>query len=187
MDGYLRQSTPATLKLGPFVDSTDGFTAKTALTIARANVRVSKNGGAFAQKTETTTCTHDENGYYGCPIDATDTNTLGRMRVTSIMSTALPVFHTFLVRSAFWYDTEVAGLRFVGEVTSGSGTALIIPATVAFDIDEFAGRHVTIPYGALRGQTRRIVSNTASGGTHTLTLNAAFNGTVDATCGYKIF
>lgn len=47
--GRLKQSTAANIVLGPFVDSTDGVTAETALSIAQANVRLSKNAGTIAQ------------------------------------------------------------------------------------------------------------------------------------------
>lgn len=46
--GYLKQSTAATIKVGPFLDSTDGDTAETGLTISQADVRLSKNGGNMA-------------------------------------------------------------------------------------------------------------------------------------------
>jgi hypothetical protein len=45
---WLREDTVVTVKLGPFVDSTDGATAKTGLTIQKADVRLSKNGGDMA-------------------------------------------------------------------------------------------------------------------------------------------
>jgi len=35
--------------------------------------------------------THDENGYYDIPLNTTDTNTLGRLRVAVSKSGALPV------------------------------------------------------------------------------------------------
>ena len=78
---YLRQSTSLTLKIGPFLDDSDGKTAETGLTITQADVRISKNGGNIAQKNQNTTCTHDELGIYGCPINATDTATLGRLQL----------------------------------------------------------------------------------------------------------
>ncbi len=87
----LKQSTAATIKLGPFIDDTDGKTAETGLTIAQADIRLSKNGGDFAQKNSTTSATHDENGYYDIPLNATDTGTLGRLRVAVSKSGALPV------------------------------------------------------------------------------------------------
>ena len=101
----IKQSTAVTLKIGPFLDDTDGKTAETALTIAQADVRLSKNGGDIAQKTEATSCTHDELGIYGCPIDTTDTGTLGRLQLWVHESGALPVWHEFLVVTANVYDT----------------------------------------------------------------------------------
>ena len=44
----LRQSTAVTVPYGPFVDSTDGVTPETGLTIQKAHVRVKKNGGDMA-------------------------------------------------------------------------------------------------------------------------------------------
>ena len=109
MDQLLKQSTAATVKVGPFVDDTDGKTAETGLTIAQADIRLSKNGGAFAQTNNSAGATHDENGYYGVPLDATDTGTLGRLRVAISESGALPVVHDFLVVPAAVYDSLVAG------------------------------------------------------------------------------
>lgn len=101
---YLKQSTAVTLKIGPFLDDTDGKTAETGLTITQADVRLSKNGGDIAQKNEATSCTHDELGIYGCPIDATDTDTLGRLQLWVHESGALPVCHQFLILPRNVYD-----------------------------------------------------------------------------------
>ena len=101
----LKQSTAATIKLGPFIDDTDGKTAETGLTIAQADIRLSKNGGNFAQTNNTAGATHDENGYYDIPLNATDTGTLGRLRVAVSKSGALPVWQDFLVVTANVYDT----------------------------------------------------------------------------------
>ena len=109
MTQLLKQSTAATIKIGPFVDSTDGVTAETALTISQADIRLSKNGGAFAQTNNATGATHDENGYYGVPLDTTDTNTLGRLRVAVNESGALPVWQDFMVVNANVYDSLVGG------------------------------------------------------------------------------
>lgn len=102
---HLRQSTAITLKIGPFLDDTDGKTAETGLTIAQADVRLTKNGGDYAQKNEATSCTHDELGEYGCPLDTTDTNTLGRLKLLVHKSGALPVWHEFMVITANAYDS----------------------------------------------------------------------------------
>ena len=101
----LKQSTAATVKLGAFVDDTDGKTAKTGLTISQADIRLSKNGGDFAQTNNSAGATHDEFGYYDIPLDTTDTGTLGRLRVAVSESGALPVWQDFLVVTANVYDT----------------------------------------------------------------------------------
>ncbi len=102
---YLKQSTAATVKLGPFVDSTDGNTAETGLTISQADVRLSKNGGDLAQKNDATACTHDELGVYDCPLNTTDTNTLGRLQLYVHEAGALPVWATYMVIPANVYDS----------------------------------------------------------------------------------
>ena len=102
---YLKQSTAATIKLGPFVDDSDGKTAKTGLTISQADIRLSKNGGDIAQTNNSAGATHDELGYYNVPLDTTDTNTLGTLKVIVSKSGALPVFADFMVITAEAYDT----------------------------------------------------------------------------------
>lgn len=102
---YLKQSTAATIKLGPFVDDSDGKTAKTGLTISQADIRLSKNGGDIAQTNNSAGATHDELGYYNVPLDTTDTNTLGTLKVIVSESGALPVFADFMVITAEAYDT----------------------------------------------------------------------------------
>jgi len=119
----LKQSTAATIKLGAFVDDTDGKTAKTGLTISQADIRLSKNGGDFAQTNNATGATHDEFGYYDIPLDATDTNTLGRLRVAVSVSGALPVWQDFLVVTANVYDTLCSTDKLEVELATGHGLA----------------------------------------------------------------
>jgi len=104
----LKADTAVTLKIGPFIDDTDGKTAETGLTITQAEVRLSKNGANIAQKNEATNCTHDELGIYGCPIDTTDTNTEGRLQLWVHKSGALPVFHEYMVVNANVFDSLYA-------------------------------------------------------------------------------
>ncbi len=126
----LKQSTAATIKFGPFVDSTDGFTAKTALSIAQANIRLTKNGGSFAQTHNAAGATHDENGYYGVPLDTTDTDTLGRLRVACIMAGALPVWQDFVVVAANVFDSLIGGGDLLDiSVVQLLGTAWLTPGT----------------------------------------------------------
>jgi len=130
----LRQSTAVTRKIGPFVDSTDGVTPETGLTIAQADVRLSKNGGDFAQKNDATGCTHDEDGWYGCPLDATDTGTLGSLVIAIAVSGALPVWHEFTVVPANVYDALVAG----SDVLEADLTQIGGDTQSATDLKDFA-------------------------------------------------
>lgn len=106
---WLKQSTAATIVLGPFVDSGDGVTPETGLTISQADIRLSKNGGAFAQTNNAAGATHMENGNYSVPLDTTDTGTLGRLRVAVYESGALPTWQDFMILPANVYDSIVAG------------------------------------------------------------------------------
>jgi len=101
---FLKQSTAYTFRMGPFLDETDGKTAETGLTISQADVRLSKGGGNFAQKNESTSASHDEIGYYIVLLDATDTATVGELLVAVHESGALPVFKTFQVVEEAIYD-----------------------------------------------------------------------------------
>lgn len=105
---FLKQSTAYTFRHGPFLDDTDGKTAETGLTISQADVRLSKAGGNFAQKNESSASSHDEIGYYIVVLDATDTNTCGELLVAVHESGALPVFKTFQVLEETIYDSLFA-------------------------------------------------------------------------------
>lgn len=101
---FLRQSTAVDIPLGPFVSNADAVTPQTALTIAQADVRLKKGGGAWAQKSDTTTAAHEENGWYEVPLNTTDTDTLGLLVVAVNESGALPVWREFQVVTQGMYD-----------------------------------------------------------------------------------
>lgn len=101
---FLKQSTSVDVGIGPFLDETDGKTAETALTITQPDIRLKKNGGAWAQKNAAQTLTHEENGWYEVTLDSTDTNTLGILKVAVHESGALPVWLEFMVVPAEVYD-----------------------------------------------------------------------------------
>lgn len=93
------------MKVGPFLDETDGKTAETALTISQADVRLAKNAGDWAQKNESTTLVHEEAGWYRCLLDTTDTDTVGILMLAIHESGALPVWVEFHVVVANVYDS----------------------------------------------------------------------------------
>lgn len=117
MPNWLKQSTAVDIGLGPFLDETDGKTAETALTITQADVRLKKNGGAWAQKTQASSATHEENGWYEASLDTTDTNTLGILIVAVHEAGALPVWKEFMVVPANVYESLVLDVEFL-EVTN---------------------------------------------------------------------
>lgn len=206
----LKQSTAATVKLGPFVDATDGFTAETALTISQADIRLSKNGGAFAQTNNAAGATHDENGFYGVPLNTTDTGTLGHLRVAVSEGGARPLAQDFLVVPANTYDSLVSGTDVVDvSVTQWLGTAAATPSVAGVpevDLTHVNGSAVSVgdevdanlvscdassitraAFAADTGlQTAR--SNTAqTGASSTITLDASASSTTDFYVGAWVY
>lgn len=103
----LREDTAATVNLGPFLDKTDGVTPETALA---PTVRVSKNGGAWANRDSGSAIAHSENGWYSVPLSAVDTDTAGRLLLSvTDAATHLPVWQVVTVLPASAYDALVAG------------------------------------------------------------------------------
>ena len=110
MSRLLKQSTAFTFRIGPFLDEDNGKTTETGLTIAQADIQISKNGGAFAQTSDASpTTTHDADGWYQCPLTTTDAGTLGPLSVQIHAAGALPVWEHFMVVPANEYDSLVSG------------------------------------------------------------------------------
>lgn len=121
---YLKQSTSVDVPIGPFLDSTDGVTAETALTITQPDVRLKKNGGNWAQKNAAQTLSHEENGWYEVTLDAADTDTLGALVLAVNESGALPVWHEFSVLPSNVYDSLFSTDLLQVDVTQWGGTAV---------------------------------------------------------------
>lgn len=99
---YLRQSTASqSVLIGPFVDTAGA--AVTGLTIDAADIRLSKNGANIVGK-NSGGGTHDELGMYTITLDATDTDTVGRLQLTVVESGALQVYHEFQVLEEATFD-----------------------------------------------------------------------------------
>lgn len=177
----LREDTAAqSVLIGPFVDSTDGNTAETGLTIANTDVRISINGANIVGK-NSGGCTHDEIGYYACTFDATDTATVGRMQVMVHKSGALPVYHEFSVVEEAVYDAccaasaaplDQAGVRTaVGLVTANLDTQL---SGLQSDADNIQTR---IPAALVSG---RMDSSVGAMAANTLTATAIATDAITA-------
>jgi len=130
---YFRQSTSATFRFGPFVSESDGYTPVTNLSISASDVRLSKDGGSFAAKSDSTSGVHDEFGYYNITMNATDTASAGPLRAAVDMAGALPVWEDFTVLPANVYDSLVAGtdtLEAVMVSATSGGTSAIFGTTI---------------------------------------------------------
>src|SRR3972149_6438266 len=105
MQRPLKQSTTKTVKLGPFLDKTDGVTEEVGLAGTMA-VKLSKDHGAIGDRNSATAITHDTLGYYAVELNATDTNTLGNVRVLAhAAGTHLAFFEDYTVLPANIFDS----------------------------------------------------------------------------------
>lgn len=102
---YLKQATTQDIILGPVVDATDGVTPLTGLTLSASDVLISVNGNAIDQITDTTDPTHDMLGFYLASLNATDTDTLGRLLVILDATGACPLWQEYMVVPANVYDS----------------------------------------------------------------------------------
>lgn len=103
---FLKQSTAITLRIGPFVDKTDGVTEETGL--AATGTEISKAGGAFAAGPALGT--HDSDGWYPIALTTGNTDTLGSLMVkVHDAATHLPVWQEHFVLAAQVFDSLFAG------------------------------------------------------------------------------
>lgn len=145
MATWLKQSTAIDVSMGPFLDSADGSSVESALTITAPDIRLKKNGGAWAQKNAAQTLSHEENGWYEVALDTTDTNTLGNLLIAIHESGALPVWREFQVVPANVWDSFFGADKLqvhADEITAGLITAAAV-ATGAIDADAIAADAVT--------------------------------------------
>lgn len=120
--------------MGKFVDSVDGNTAETLLAISQADIRLSKNGGAFAPTNNVAGAVHDEAGFYNVPLDATDTNTLGHLRVVVHEAGALYVKDDLMVMPANVWDSLFAADRLQVDIREKGDATLALTTQEIADI-----------------------------------------------------
>jgi hypothetical protein len=127
--------------------------------------------------------THDADGWYTTTFDATDTNTVGRLQVSSHISGALPVFAEFMVLEEevydMWYESGVtAGVklaRSASEIIPGTvdtGTNSHTPTATEFQADDitesgvnhYKDRGIIFTNGDLEHQFALITAYAQTGG-----------------------
>jgi hypothetical protein len=137
-----------TIILGPFLDDTDGKTPKTALTISNTDIKLKKHNATSDASKNSGGATHIANGYYYATLDATDTNTIGRLVISVNVAGALPVWHEFIVYPAepFDYLFAAAGTDYMKvDIAQVDGAALGTHGSgqLPSDIRQIAGTAVS--------------------------------------------
>jgi hypothetical protein len=212
---FLRQSTASQeIILGSFVDDTDGKTAETALTINNTDIKIWKHGGTSEASKNSGGATHIASGRYYAVLDATDTDTIGNLRVSVHVSGALPVWLDCVVLDEAVFDalfgttalatTGAAMTLASGAITSstfaassglspitsgtaqsGSTSSTIKLAAGASSSDDFYNdQTVVIHTGTGAGQSRVITDYTGS--TRVANVHRNWLVTPDATSQYLV-
>jgi hypothetical protein len=106
---FLKQSTASQeISLGYFLDTTDGNTEETGLTIANTDIKIRKGGGTTLISKNSGGGTHISNGIYSAVLDATDTDTLGDLVIYCHPTGALATKQEYTVLPASSYDALIA-------------------------------------------------------------------------------
>lgn len=108
MSLILKQSTSVDVRLGPFVDATDGVTPETGISIASADQAevLKANGAATVAMTGTLTAVTGCDGWYDYTVATSDVDTVGEIVfVIQDSSVCAPVFVRGYVVEEAIYDT----------------------------------------------------------------------------------
>jgi hypothetical protein len=176
----IRQSTSIDVAIGPFLDETDGKTAETGLTLTQPDIRLKKNGGAWAQKAAAQTLSHEEAGWYELTLDATDTNTVGQLIVAVHESGALPVWREFCVLEEAIYDALLAASAtglLPANVTQWLGSAPETPDVAGVPSVDL---QYVVGLSAMATGGRPEVNATHWGGTAVASANVLIDGAITA-------
>jgi hypothetical protein len=158
---YLKQSTASQeVPLGYFVDSTDGNTEKTALTIANTDIKVWKTGATTLASKNSGGGTHISNGIYYAVLDATDTDTLGPLVLFAHLTGALPVRLECVVLAANVYDSLIGG----GAVLSVNATQFAGTAYATAQAAEVTATWNEQVDGTVTARQSMRLANSANGG-----------------------
>lgn len=190
---FLRQSTAGqVIKLGPLAKLSDA-TAQTGLSISNTDIKLLKNNATASVNKNSGGATELETGDYYTTLDATDSNTLGRLSVKTAMASTLVFSKDLMVLPANVYDSMVLGSDLLQVDTTELGgstsalarlrqaalgmviftveTAGFAPTTTQFETNlteattnHYKDRIVSWDSGALAGQISQVVSHTLQGG-----------------------
>lgn len=192
MAQLLRYNTTITVKIGPFLDMTNGVTEETGLA-GTMTVYLSKNGATFAVRSSATAITHDtgRSGWYAVELNGTDTQSVGRLVLTvQDSATHLPVWHEYEVLPQVVFDAFVAGTSYfganvmqwnnVGVVSFGASGGPLALGTGAGQINPSSG---AVPVSDKTGFSLATTQTFNNTGTWTGNLTGNVSGNVTGTVG----
>lgn len=130
MSQLLKQSTATIIRVGPFLDSSDGYTVEAALSVPQGSIQVAPSGVAFRATTNTAGATYDTLGFYSLTLDSTDLSTLGALIIAVSTAGALPVWERYMVLPANVFDSIVSGSDYL-DVATVQITASVTTGTIA--------------------------------------------------------
>ena len=117
---WAKQSTAATLIIGPILDSTGAEYTSAVI----GDLSISKNGGTLTALASAATLTHIANGQYTLVMTTGNLDTLGRLQITCNKATYQMPTVGLLVVPAMVFDSMVLGTDVLqGDVTQFGGTA----------------------------------------------------------------
>lgn len=106
----LKQSTASQeIPIGTLVDATDGYSPETGLTIANTDIKIWKNGATALANKNSGGATEIANGNYYAVLDATDTDTLGGLKIFCQPAGCRAFMLECIVYPANVYDSLFAG------------------------------------------------------------------------------
>lgn len=126
---YLKESAAGTAIVGPLIDDTDFKTAETGMA-GTMTVTLVKADGTTGVRHATGTITHRSGGNYTVPLDSTDTNQVGLLRMIITNSGALQAWRDFFVLDSATYDAMVGAAVFPSD-PDGSTMATHVAAMYA--------------------------------------------------------
>ena len=125
----LKQSTGVTVRVGPFIDKTDGLTPETGITLGAADEAELLKGTAGAATVDISgndwSAITSSDGWYDLGLTASNTDTVPFLTIViQDDSECLPVFMEFVVINADYYDTKYSGTTITADIRKVGGDAI---------------------------------------------------------------
>ncbi len=108
---YLRATSPATVVVGPFIWNGDAISSFTTMEVSSATIidiyKVTTKSDITTTAAGANAMAHVANGYYSLVLTSSNTDTVGRFKVTGSHASALAVWHDYTIIPASIYDSFI--------------------------------------------------------------------------------